>query len=425
MNLRTAVLTLAVAVLAVACKKEFDSPPERTLPVGAVLTVAELRALFTGTPVHFDTDRSVYAVVTADEQNGNLYKNIYIQDHTGAIVMRLLNSGGLYQGDSIRIYLPGTVLGVYAGMMQLDSVDVDNNVVKQATQVAKAPELVTLAQITPAMQGRLVRIDGVEFPVAEIGQTYADATNQSTINRNLTDCSTSVLVRTSGYANFAGQQLPSGNGSFVGVVGQFNSDMQLFIRNVNEVQLFSIEDRCEPLPTLCDPTASVNESFATSVSNVNINLECWVNTPQAGDRVWRGYTITADNNMTAQATAYGSSNGSDIAWMITPVVNYVPGMALTFRSQRGFGVAGHDALAVFVSTDYNIANLSSANWTALPAALANASTPDQVWVTSGSVDLGASLPAGYSGPFVIGFRYTGSDPNGQTTNVRIDDVDIQ
>lgn len=135
--------------------------------------------------------------------------------------------------------------------------------------------------------------------------------NQATINRNLTDCSTSVLVRTSGYANFAGQQFP-GNGSFIGVVGQFNSDMQLFIRNVNEVQLFNIEDRCEPLPTLCDPTASVNEAFTTTVANVNIALECWVNTPQAGDRVWRGYDVTG--NLCAQATAYGSSNGSDVAY---------------------------------------------------------------------------------------------------------------
>lgn len=101
----------------------------------------------------------------------------------------------------------------------------------------------------------------------------------------------------------------------------------------------------------------------------------------------------------------------------TPVVNYVPGMALTFRSQRGFGVAGHDALACFISTDYNIANLSSANWTALPAALATASTPDQQWVPSGSVDLGASLPAGYSGPFVVGFPLHRQRPQ-RTNNQR-------
>lgn len=423
MNFRTAVLTLAVAVVAVACKKEFDTPPERTLPTGEVLTVAQLRGLFTGTPKHFGGDSSVYAVVTADEQNGNLYKNIYIQDHTGAIVMRLLNSGGLYQGDSIRIYLPGTVLSSYAGMLQLDSVDVDNNVVKQATLVNKTPETVTLDQITPAMQGRLVRIEGVEFPVSEIGQTYADAVNQATVNRTLTDCTNEVIVRTSGYANFAGQALPSGSGTFTGVIGQFNSDMQLFIRDVNEVALFDNAARCEPLPELCPAAANVNENFSAAADNVNIAFNCWINTAQVGTRVWRGEDLSGD--LSAQATAFGSGNSSDVAWLITPVVNHTPGMTLSFRSQRGFGDAGHDGLSVFVSTNYNIANLATANWVSVPAALAISGTPDQQWVPSGNVDLSTVLPAGYTGPFVVGFKYTGSDTNNQNTNIRIDDVVIQ
>jgi Family of unknown function (DUF5689) len=423
MNFRKLLFISAVAVFAAACEKDLDSPPERVLPTGEVLTVAELRGLYSGTAKRFRGDTSVYAVVTADEQNGNLYKNIYIQDHTGAIVMRLLNSGGLYQGDSIRIYLPGTVLSSYAGMLQIDSVDVDNNVVKQATLVDKQPQLVTIDQITPAMQGRLVRLEGVEFPVSELGQTYADAAGQQTINRTLTDCNSEIIVRTSGYANFAGQALPIGNGSFVAVVGQFNSDMQLFIRDLNEVQLNSIDDRCEPLPVLCAPGTSVNQDFASALDNVNIVLSCWNNQPQTGTRYWRGEDIAG--NMSAQATAFSSSNASDVAWLITPPTTYNAGMALSFRSQRGFGVATHDPFGLFISTDYNIANLASANWSSVPCAYANTSTADQVWVESGSIDLGSVLPVGYTGSFVIGFRYTGSDPNGQTTNFRIDDVVIQ
>lgn len=41
--------------------------------------------------------------------------------------------------------------------------------------------------------------------------------NQTTVNRTLTDCNTNVIVRNSGYANFAGDPLPSGNGSFISV----------------------------------------------------------------------------------------------------------------------------------------------------------------------------------------------------------------
>jgi hypothetical protein len=100
-------------------------------------------------------------------------------------------------------------------------------------------------------------------------------------------------------------------------------------------------------------------------------------------------------------------------------------MTLSFRSQRGFGVAGHDPFALFISTNYSIGNLATANWAPLTCAYATPSTADQVWVESGAVDLGAALPPGYTGAFVVGFRYTGSGPNGQTTNFRIDDVQIQ
>ena len=47
-----------------------------------------------------------------------------------AINVRLVSSGGLYEGDSIRINLNGTILDEYNGMLQLDNVDVDINVQK-------------------------------------------------------------------------------------------------------------------------------------------------------------------------------------------------------------------------------------------------------------------------------------------------------
>jgi len=44
-----------------------------------------------------------------------------------------MSSGGLYVGNSIRIKLKGLVLSEYAGMMQIDSVKVVDNIVKLAT----------------------------------------------------------------------------------------------------------------------------------------------------------------------------------------------------------------------------------------------------------------------------------------------------
>jgi hypothetical protein len=433
MNLRSTLAIVTLVVLAAACKKEFDEPPVRTLPTGSVLTVAELRALFTGDPIRFRGDSSVYAVVTADEQNGNLYKNVYVQDHTGAIVLRLVNPGGLYQGDSIRIYLPGTTLSSYQNLLQLDSVNVDNNVVKQATLVPKAPETVTIAQLnqvyspawTNPWQAKLIRLEGVEFILSELGTTYADAVNQETLNKTLSDCDNTILVRNSGYANFANQQLPSGNGSFVGVVGQFGDDMQLFIRNINEVQLDNIDERCDPIPEPCPPASNVAEDFASGTSNVDLSLECWFNLATAGTRVWRGYSDAGQ--ICAQATAFQSGNPADVAWLVSPTLQFTPGMSLSLRSQYAFWVDGQVPFKAFVSTNFNGSNASTANWTEITGAtFANSPTHSfNTWVPSGQIPLDGFLPDGYTGSFVVAFRYTGSGPNGQTTNYRIDDVVIQ
>ena len=90
-------------------------------------------------------------------------------------------------------------------------------------------------------QSRLVKLNDVEF--SELGLTYADAVNLSTGSRLLSDCNgNTVSVRTSGYANFADDTLPSGNGSIIGIFTIYNSEKQFVIRDINEVLLDS--SRC-------------------------------------------------------------------------------------------------------------------------------------------------------------------------------------
>ena len=65
--LRPTFLVALSALLLIACEKEFDSPPVPSIPEGSVLTVQELRDLFQGNEVRFDSSMSVYGVITADE----------------------------------------------------------------------------------------------------------------------------------------------------------------------------------------------------------------------------------------------------------------------------------------------------------------------------------------------------------------------
>ncbi len=398
-------IALALLPLLGGCDKELDTPPERTLPTGSVLSIKRLRDLHATTfaylPHRFTGDSSVYGVVTADETNGNLYKNIYMQDDTAGIVLRLKNSGGLYAGDRIRIYLKGVTLSSYAGLLQLDSVDVDNNVVKQETLVPVTPKVVTVAQITPALQGQLIRLDSVQFVADEAdGNTpWSDAVNQSSVNRNLEDCDgNSIIVRTSGYANFAAQMLPTGNGSFTAVVGQFGSDMQLFVHDMSLVQLGG--PRCG---------AFGFQLLLKDFEDGSVTSGGWSQQQVTGAVNWSataGYGAITNNS--------GGSYSACETWLISPSVNLSTATAPLLNFQTSVAFASGAPLEVLVSTDYTGGVPSTATWTALAPALATG----VAWTPSGALDLTPYI----SGNFHLAFKYTGSDTDGRRWN--LDDIVI-
>lgn len=421
---RTALLALPLLLaLSTGCKKEFDSPPVRTIPEGSVLTIAQLKALYQGIPVHFadSAAQSVYAVVTADEQNGNLYKNLYVQDHTGAMAIRLLNSGGLYQGDSIRIYLPGTVLSPYNGLMQLDSLDVDNNVVKQATGVVIHPRTTTVTTllnpdsfgVMSPYQGMVVKLAAVEFASSDTGSIYAPQGSSAT-NRNLEDCNGNItIVRTSSYANFAGQHLPTGKGTFTGIASWFGSGPQLYIRDINEVQLNG--PRCGATVN-CTSVNSLSEDFSTVANNATVTLDCWTNIFTEGSVFWRGKVSGSDFSAEARLSLGQAST----MWLITPQINFPAAQNLSFSSARQNWV--HDGLTVWISTDFTT-DVSTATWTQLMGAtMAGQTDADNAWVPSGNIALSGVLPSGYSGTFVVAFKYVGDATN--STTYRVDNVQV-
>ncbi len=400
------VLSLPIIALLSGCEKEFDSPPKQVIPVGGVLTIAELKSLFTLNPVHFDSSMSVYGVVNSDENDGNFYKNVYVQDATGGICLRLLNSGGLYIGDSVRIYLPGTVLAPYNGLMQLDSVDVDRNIVKQATLVPIQPLVLPINELDPvAHQSMLIRLDSVEFVTAQaIGSTWADPVNQQSVNLDLEDCNgNQILVRTSGYANYAGQMIPQGKGSFLGILGVFGSDLQLFARTVGEVTLNGPRCPGEELPF-----------FSKNFQDQNLTSGGWTEQVVLGTTYWGVQDLGSAGNFYAYANNYTSGTAAE-TWLISPAINItgVASPALSFQNACNFT---GPALEVYVSTDYQTGNApSTGTWTALAPALSAGSYD---WVNSGLIDISAFS----STNFRVAFKYVGTDSEGRAWEV--DDIKV-
>lgn len=226
-------------------KEEVDHPPVNTLDPGKVITIQELRSMYAGQPVRINEDLNLFGVITTDERSGNFYRSHYIQDGTAAINIRLDSGINLAVGDSVRLSLKGTTLSAYNNMLQLDSVRYGKNLVTQARGLTVEPKLTTIHQIlSGGMQGHLIKLEGVQFTTSELGKTYANAVDQISENRNLEDCSGNrIIVRTSGFANFAGTQVAQGNGSLVAIVSVFGTTWQLLLRGLDEVIMEG--ERCQ------------------------------------------------------------------------------------------------------------------------------------------------------------------------------------
>jgi len=237
-------ISMAMVMLSGCIHDDFEQPEPWDYPQGTVLTISELRQLFSGTPVIFNADFYIHGVITMDDKSGNIYRSAFIEDHTAGINLRLVAPGGIYTGDSVRVYLKGTILDSYQRMLQLDNVNADRNINKIAVMKHVSPRVLDIpAILSGKYQGQLVALENVQFSVADTGQTFADKQGLRTMNRTLQDCDgNAIIVRTSGYAYFADSLVPAGSGSLVAVVSQFQQDIQLTIRRLDEVIMTG--DRC-------------------------------------------------------------------------------------------------------------------------------------------------------------------------------------
>ncbi|MBN4072956.1 choice-of-anchor J domain-containing protein [Crocinitomix catalasitica] len=387
-----------VPLLSVGCKKEYDSPPIAVIPGTDIVTIDSLRNWQAASGiVSFTQELSVYGIITMDESDGNIYKNVYMQDMTGGINMRLLSGGGLYVGDSVRVYLKGCFLSEYNGVLQLDSVDVDNNIVKQSTANSFEPEITTIDMITTAKESELIKLQNVQFINPDLGTTFADAVGLQSENKLLEDCSGNrIIVRTSGYSSFADEDLPTGNGDIVCIVNHYNGELQLIIRSYAEVQMTGA--RCSGLLFLKD----FDDGSVTSGG--------W--TVQQVDGTYSWYTDDAGgapNDYGVISNYDGSSNYTTDSWLISPSFDLTGATAPYLKFDNAWSYPG-DLLQVLVSTNYVSGAPASGTWVPLAPLLSGGFF---VWVNSGNVDL-----TPYIGSNVhIAFQYIGSSSDGSTWEV--------
>jgi hypothetical protein len=397
-----------------SCKKKFDLPAKKDIPVSGYITIDSIYKRFityyqgTGPAptrlYRFNTDVNLECLVTADETSGNIYKTVYVEDATGGLQIKLINTGGLYAGDKIRINLNNIVLDNYGNTVQLDSIDIYKHVAKISSGNIVTPIKLTMAQAKATTTGsflkyqsRLITLDTVEFYGANKNVVYADAIGKYSLDRYIVNAAgNSMDVRTSGYSKFAGNITPCGTGAMTAILTEYNGTPQLTIRDLKEVKMSN--GNCPYIAKGFDNEPSVLYGGWT-MQNV-IGTTNWTIDTYNGQIY--GYISNYAN----------SSNQLCETWLISPAMNLTgaPNPRMTFQS--AYNYAG-PALQVMVSTNYNSGNPNLATWTALSPTMSGGSW---AWAPSGNVSLSSYISSNTH----IAFKYSGTATSGSTWE--IDDI---
>jgi DNA/RNA endonuclease YhcR with UshA esterase domain len=244
---------------------EFDEPPQNgeDPALTANATVQDLRDKFTsGKFTRITEDWIVEAIVVADDESGNYYKTLVVQDETGGIDVKI-NANSLFQtfwaGRKVFIKAKGLVVSDYNELIQLGgsvgfedgdstlySIEewlIDDHIIPGTWNNDVNPPTLSLNEVDKTYMSQLVRFEDVQFSGTYINGTYADAENLQSRNITIQDCEGStLLVRTSGYADFAGDTVNSKRGNLLGIVSVYQDDIQIYIRNTDDIQFD--QERC-------------------------------------------------------------------------------------------------------------------------------------------------------------------------------------
>lgn len=173
---------------------EFVPYTEATLPgfSGTFTTIHDLKALYKSKPLEVSGNVWIKGQVISSDVTGNVYRELYIQDATGGIDVKIGKSS-LYSeftlGQWVYVYCDGLTLGAYNGMPQLglaadetstneyetSYIDVqaiiNQHIFRGAQDTPLTPAVVTEEDIKAAISagftgelwGKLVKIEGMKY----------------------------------------------------------------------------------------------------------------------------------------------------------------------------------------------------------------------------------------------------------------------
>ena len=276
MRRRSIILLLLSAGIFAGCfvgcgydRADDPAPPslEEVIPN---MEIAQLRSLYSGSAVAIMHDIVLSGWVTANDRSGNFYRTFVLDDGTGAVEVKagMTEMHNIFVlGRRVSVKAKGLTLGSYDGVFQIGLASADGafqcdfmgyravmdlyiypqNDFRQAAPVELAAEA-----LRSELCGRLVKVDGMWFepPGAEPGPfswAYSSAGPGSaprTAYREFVAVGGArIAVVTSGYADFANEEVPLTEVSLTGILmeGRTDTGQNMFLiklRLLNDVEIY-------------------------------------------------------------------------------------------------------------------------------------------------------------------------------------------
>jgi hypothetical protein len=441
-----------VSILFTSCVNEtFDDPKNGECVDPSIVKNKEVSDIYaiainpTGaipnTPTYTANDIIEAHVISSDE-GGNFYKKIYMQptDGTKGFYVSLegtnLYTKKLEPGRKVYIKLKnlaycnptsfdtGLTFGapptnIYA-VDRLETSDIDKHIIPTCSTVNE--ETIVHADLTVAQAksatylNTLVELKNVQFK--SDCSTYSKKDFDTSLK--ITDGTTEIDVRTSHFANFAGNYVPSGNGKIRGVLSKYGSTYQLVLRTERDVKLTNPRIAVVSPPkggTAITYTGNFTETFESyATSTTGAVLPNYVNNAVVGFKYWD--VVLFSSNKYLQTSAF--NNGCVKAVFVVPV-DFTTANKLSFKTKDGYNDG--QPLKVYYSTNYIPGgDVTQATLVDITSSFAIATGSTSGYATNFTNSGDYQIPAFLTGNGYFLFEYDGT--TGTTTTMQIDDIKV-
>lgn len=274
-NLKYIILVLVCGLFASCMDSDWDAPSSSQAPYGNnqitetnVITIAQLKAKYgsainSGETARVTENTQIKGRLTGNDISGNLYNEVSLQDETGAIIV-CISQGGIYGylpvGQEILIDLKDLYVGGYGKQAEIGTPYTSSSgstyvsrmnkfIWQKHFKIISTPDIseITPIDFTTSLNiadncGRLVTLKNVTLTEADGKAVFAPNDGSVSLtancaNRAIKEMGSTVVLRTSTYADFANMVMPKGKVNITGIATRFNNTWQILMRSESDIEV--------------------------------------------------------------------------------------------------------------------------------------------------------------------------------------------